>query len=149
MAEVLFYHLTIRTLQQVLPGLLEKCGEKGWKSVVQFGDDQSMQAMDSHLWTWRDESFLPHSCLRDGWEAKQPVFLTTETDNPNNAEVRFMVERASPPDLSEYTRGIYIFDGHNEAALEDARARWKVEKAAGHTVTYWQQKENGGWDKKA
>lgn len=149
MTEVLFYHLTERTLQQTLPSLLEKCVEKDWRSVVQFGDGEKLEAMDDHLWTYRDESFLAHSVVRDGREMDQPVFLTCELDNPNGAVVRFMVEGAEPPDLSAYTRAIYIFDGHNEDALSHARRRWKAEKEAGHKVTYWQQKENGGWEKKA
>ena len=149
MTEVWFYHLTERTLQQTLPSLLEKCREKEWRSVVQFGDEDKLAEMDSHLWTFRDESFLAHSAARDGRENEQPIFLTSETDNPNGAEIRFLVEGAVPPNLSDYTRAIYVFDGHNEAALSQARTRWKAEKEAGHQVTYWQQKENGGWEKKA
>ncbi|MGB7286172.1 MAG: DNA polymerase III subunit chi [Salaquimonas sp.] len=149
MAEVLFYHLTERTLEQTLPGLLEKCLERNWKSLVQFGDAQKLANMDSHLWTYRDDAFLPHSLDRNGAENEQPIFLTTELDNPNEAEIRFMVEGATPPSLEAYTRGIYIFDGHNEVQLSQARERWKIEKAAGHDVTYWQQGPKGGWEKKA
>jgi DNA polymerase-3 subunit chi len=149
MSEVLFYHLTEKTLEETLPGLLEKCAERDWKSVVQVGSDERLEALDSHLWTWREESFLAHSALRDGNEKWQPVFLTCEKDNPNDAQIRFMVDGAEPPDLSPYQRGIYIFDGHDEAALANARERWKAEKAGGHDVTYWQQGARGKWEKKA
>ena len=149
MTEVIFYHLTERTLEQVLPGLLERCIERDWRTVVQFGTEERMAVIDSHLWTYRDESFLPHSCLRDGTEPAQPVWLTTDTDNPNEANVRFMVDAAIPPDLEPYTRGVYIFDGHDNTALDAARERWKIEKDAGHDVTYWQQSASGKWEKKA
>lgn len=149
MTEVLFYHLTERTLEQTLPGLLEKCAERDWRSVVQVGSDERLQVLDGHLWTWREDSFLAHSALRDGNEKYQPVFLTTETDNPNDAQIRFMVDGAEPPELDAYERGIYIFDGHDEQAVNQARERWKTEKTAGHQVTYWQQNPNGGWEKKA
>lgn len=149
MTEVLFYHLTERTLEQTLPGLLEKCAERDWRSVVQVGSEERLQVLDAHLWTWREDAFLAHSSLRDGNEKHQPVFLTIEKDNPNNANIRFMVDGAEPPDLAPYDRGIYIFDGHDEAAIAQARTRWKIEKAAGHEVTYWQQNPRGGWEKKA
>jgi DNA polymerase-3 subunit chi len=148
-ADVFFYHLTERTLEQSLPELLEKCLERDWRACVQFGSLERLELFDPLLWTWRDESFLPHSATRDGKEAQQPVFLTAETDNPNNAVVRFMVDGAEPPSLEPYTRGIYIFDGHDAEAVAQARERWKVEKAAGHDITYWQQNARGGWEKKA
>jgi len=147
--EVLFYHLTEKTLEQTLPGLLEKCIERNWKSVVQVGDAAKLPALDQLLWSFRPDSFIAHSAERDGNEKHQPVFLTDADDNPNESEIRFMVENAVPPSLEGYTRGIYIFDGHNEEALSQARERWKAEKSAGHAVTYWQQKPNGGWEKKA
>ncbi len=149
MTEILFYHLTEKRLEDVLPGLLEKCLERKWSVVVQATTDERVASLDGHLWSWRDDAFLPHSAASDGSEEAQPIWLTKEDDNPNNATIRFMVEGAQPPDLEPYERGIYIFDGHNANDLDNARSRWKIEKAAGHQVTYWQQNPRGGWDKKA
>lgn len=149
MTEILFYHLTESTLEQTLPGLLEKCGERGWRCVIQSGSTDKIASLDKHLWDWRSDSFLAHSAERNGHEKDQPIWLTGEDDNPNGAQIRFMVEGATPPDLSSYERGVYVFDGHDEAALAQARERWKIEKAAGHAVTYWQQNPRGGWEKKA
>lgn len=149
MTEVLFYHLTGQTLEQVLPGLLEKCLERKWRVVVQSGSQERLDALDGHLWTWREESFLPHGMLRDGTQSRQPIWLTVDDDNPNEANVRFMIDAAVPPALDSYTRGIYLFDGHDAEAVQSARERWKAEKAAGHDVTYWQQDDSGRWRKKA
>jgi DNA polymerase-3 subunit chi len=148
-AEVLFYHLTEKTLEQALPGLLEKCIERNWRVVVQGQMRERLETLDSHLWTYSEEGFLPLGMVRDGTEVMQPVWLTDQDDNPNGANVRFMIDAATPPDLAPYLRGIYIFDGHDEAALAHARLRWKAEKAAGHAVTYWQQNARGGWERKA
>jgi DNA polymerase-3 subunit chi len=149
MTEVLFYHLTERTLEQSLPGLLEKCIERDWRACVQFGSRERLEHFDALLWTWKDESFLPHSASRDGNEHMHPVFLTDVKDNPNNANVRFVVEGADPPSFEGYHRGIYMFDGHDADAVANARERWKAEKKAGHDLTYWQQNARGGWEKKA
>ncbi len=149
MADILFYHLTESTLEQALPGLLEKCLERGWRVVVQAASPERLEALDTHLWSYREDGFLPHAMVRDGSEALQPVWLTIGQDNPNGATIRFIVDGAAPPDLSDYARGVYLFDGHDNDALEQARGRWRDEKAAGHPVTYWQQTGRGGWEKKA
>lgn len=149
MTEVLFYHLTEKTLAQTLPGLLEKCEAKGWRSVVQAGNQITLDVLDRLLWTNKAESFLAHSKANNETAKDQPIWLTLDEQNLNGAQIRFMVDGATPPELGEYERGVYIFDGHNEAALSHARERWKIEKAAGHAVTYWQQNGNGGWEKKA
>jgi DNA polymerase-3 subunit chi len=149
MTEVLFYHLTRQPLDKVLPGLLEKTLERGWRAVVQAGSGERVDALDALLWTYADDSFLPHGTARDGMPDQQPIFLTVKDENPNGATVRFLVDGAEAPDLAGYTRAVYIFDGRDDAALAQARAEWKRIKGAGHAVTYWQQNDNGRWEKKA
>jgi len=153
MSEILFYHLTEKTLEQVLPGLLEKSLLRGWKAVVQVGDDERVAALDTHLWTFRDDSFLAHGCVKDGTEIHQPVWLTAGDENPNGAKIRFLTGGAQLDDPSDYDRIVYMFDGHDNEAVEHARGRWKFHKetseTSGHEHTYWQQSPNGGWEKKA
>lgn len=149
MAEVLFYHLTESTLEDALPGLLEKSLERGWKVIVQTGTEERRDALDTHLWTYREESFLAHATDRESYPADQPVLLTTGIANPNNAEIRFLVDGASPPDLGAYQRAVFLFDGHDEAQVEGARTQWKRLKAESHSVTYWQQTPERRWERKA
>ena len=149
MTEVLFYHLSRQPLGKVLPGLLERTLERGWRAVVQAGSGERVDALDALLWTYADDSFLPHGTARDGISDQQPVFLTAKDENPNAATVRFLVDGAEAPDLTGYIRAVYIFDGRDDEALARARGEWKRIKAAGHAVTYWQQNENGRWEKKA
>jgi DNA polymerase-3 subunit chi len=149
MTEVLFYHLERRPLEAVLPTLLEKCLERGWKAVVQGSSPERLQAIDGVLWTYREDSFLPHGTVSDGDPAFQPIYLTIDIDNLNEADVRFMIDGADPPDLSGYQRAIFIFDGRNEDAVVQARAHWKEASGQGHEVTYWQQNDAGRWERKA
>jgi DNA polymerase-3 subunit chi len=147
MTEVLFYHLERQTLEAVLPGLLERCIERKWRVVVQAGSEERVAALDTHLWTYRDESFLPHGTKRDGALAAQPVWLTVADDNPNAATVRFLVDGAPLPALDGYERVVCIFDGNDAAALDDARSAWRAVKAQGADATYWRQGEDGRWQK--
>lgn len=150
MSEILFYHLTERTLEQVLPGLVEKSLERNWKVVVHAGSSERLEVLDGVLWTYRDDAFLPHGRERDGTEGLQPVWLTVDEDNPNKASIRFLVDGASVDTTDGYERLVYMFDGHDNASVEHARSRWKFHKdKGGAEQTYWQQKPNGGWEKKA
>ena len=149
MTEVLFYHLQRQPLEAVLPALLERSLERGWRAVVRATSDERLSALDDHLWTFSDESFLPHGTDREPDVAEQPVVLTLSERNPNGAAVLFLVEGAPvPADASAYQRLVLLFDGNDEGALGAAREDWKRLKAAGHEATYWQQDERGRWQKK-
>src|SRR6185437_13219416 len=148
MADVLFYHLENQPLERVIPILLEKTLERGWRAVVEVGSQQRAEALDATLWTYRDDSFLGHGLAGAGDEAEQPVLITTGPDNGNNAEVRFFTDRAVPQTAEGYTRIVYLFSGHDPDAVTEARAAWRALRD-GNEVTYWQQDESGRWAKKA
>ena len=149
MADILFYHLTESTLEEALRGVLERSVERGWRAVVQTGTEERRDALDQHLWIFRDDSFLAHATDREAYPAEQPILLTTDEGNPNAAQIRFLVDGASPPELSGYERAVFLFDGHDAAQLEAARGHWKTMKEAGHAVTYWQQTPDRRWERKA
>ena len=150
MTEVLFYHLQRQPLEAVLPTLLLKSLERGFRVVVEVGDDDRLAALDEHLWTFSDDSFLPHGTAREPDCAEQPVVLVSGPDNPNGGDLRFLVAGArAADDLDAYKRIVLIFDGGDEEALNAARTDWRKVKAAGHAATYWQQSETGRWEKKA
>lgn len=150
MTEVLFYHLQRQPLEAVLPTLLEKSLERGWRVVVQASTGERVAALDDHLWTYSDESFLPHGTDREADAGAQPIVLTAEPGNPNGASVRFVVDGAPiPNDAGVYERIVLMFDGNDPDALDAARAQWRAVKASGHAATYWQQDERGRWAKKA
>jgi len=150
MTEVLFYHLKGQTLEQVLPSLLARSLERGWRVVVQASSEERVEALDAHLWTWRDDAFLPHGTWRDAEAAEQPVVLTVSEDNPNGATVRFLVEGAGMPDnASAYQRVVLLFDGDDPDAVETARGHFSAAKDAGFDVTYWLPDENGRWQRQA
>ena len=149
MTEVLFYHLTESKLEDALPPLLDKSVERGWRVAVQTREPARRDALDQHLWTFREESFLPHGTDEADFAESQPVLLTVTSGNANAATVRFIVDGAEPPPADAYERIVFMFDGHDQVQLEAARAQWKKLKGEGHNLTYWQQTPEGRWEKKA
>jgi DNA polymerase-3 subunit chi len=147
--EIYFYHLERKSLADVLPNLLERSLQRGWRATVQAASEERVEALNTLLWTYRDESFLPHGTVRDGHLASHPIYLTTGEDNPNGAHVRFIVDGAVLADPSPYVRVAYLFDGRDQAAVAQAREAWQAAKARGEAVSYWQQDEDGRWQQKA
>ena len=142
MSEIWYYNLGRARLEKVLPALLEKSLERGWRGVVEVGSTERAEALDTVLWTFSDESFLPHALAGDEDDALQPVLLTTGSDNPNKAEVRFFVDGAVPRGGEPYERVVYIFDGHDPEAVATARETWKTLRTD-NEITYWQRDERG------
>ncbi|HEU5017133.1 MAG TPA: DNA polymerase III subunit chi [Pseudolabrys sp.] len=149
MTGILFYHLQGQKLENVLPALLEKSLARGWRVVVQGSSEDRIEALDAHLWTYRDDGFLPHGTWREQEAAAQPVLLTLTESNPNGAAVRFLIDGAPmPADAEAYQRIVLLFDGDDEEAVAAARAHWSDAKGKGFEVTYWQPDDRGRWTKK-
>lgn len=150
MTEILFYHLQGQKLEGVLPTLLEKSIERAWKAIVQGAAEERIEALDAHLWTYRDDAFLPHGTWREVDAAQQPVLLTLTDSNPNAANIRFLIDGAPMPANAEaYARIVLLFDGEDDEAVAAARERWSEAKAKGFDATYWQPDASGRWIKQA
>ncbi len=149
MTPVFFYHLERQPLEAVLPKLLATSLERGWRVVVRAGSEERAEALASLLWTFDDESFLPHGTKADGYADLQPIWLTAGDENPNAANVRFYVDNAEVGVIEGLTRAVIMFDGNDPEAVEAARAGWRRFKTEGHEVSYWQQDESGRWQNRA
>ncbi len=149
MSDVRFYHLERQTLDQVLPSLLGKALQNGHRIIIKAANDQEVERLNTHLWSYDPNSFIPHGSAKDGHDTDQPVWITANDENPNKADVIILTQGASIEGSdNDFQLICDMIDGRNEQAVNDARARWKTYKDDGHEVTYWQQTPQGGWDKK-
>jgi DNA polymerase-3 subunit chi len=149
MTEISFYHLLHTPLERALPKLIEKVLESGARAVIRTGSTERAEALNGALWTFDQDSFVPHGTALDGNAPLQPVWITPDEENPNGADILVLTDGAESAEVANYRRCLEMFDGRDEAAVADARRRWKAYKDATHELTYWQQTEGGGWEKKA
>lgn len=151
MAEVLFYHLTQRPLEQAAPQILEKCVERGWNVTLRCGTKERVENLNRRLWTYREDGFLPHGGPDDGHAERQPIYLTSGPETPNNPDVLFLADGAAADasEMGAFMRTLLMFDGYDETALTDARKAWKAVVEAGLKAVYWAQTDSGGWERKA
>lgn len=150
MTRVDFYHLKKSSLDQILPKLCEKAYVSGQRVKVLLGVPERVDFINSLLWTYADESFLPHGSKKDGFAADQPIFISAEELNENGASLLVLVDGALLPTdkLLQYERVLNIFDGNDDDAVQKARQYWKDIKSMGVELHYWQQTVSGNFEQK-
>ncbi|AIL64587.1 DNA polymerase III subunit chi [Rickettsiales bacterium Ac37b] len=146
MTEISFYHLTVLQLERALPRLLEKVVATRKKAILLSPTEEQMNILNDLLWTYSTKVFLPHGTKKEGFINKQPIYLTSEEENPNNAEILITTYGIKPKFLSSFTRCIDIFNGNDEEELENAKLRIAEYQKQGHNIIYWQQTQNGTWE---
>lgn len=151
MTRIDFYHLQKQSLEEVLPKLLQKAYALGKRILLKIGTPERVEFLNSELWTFADDSFLPHGSKKDGFAAQQPIWLTSDSENPNNAELLVLVDGAEieEENLNKFVRVLNVFDGNSDEAINQARRLWKMYRDGGHEVYYWQQNTSGKWEQKA
>jgi DNA polymerase-3 subunit chi len=142
MTEVFFYQLERSRLEEALPALLEKTLARGWKALVKLETPEAIEALDEALWTYRDDSFLPHGTSG----AEQPVLLSLGDEPANGAQAAFLTPGAEmgAEAMRRFERCVLLFD---PSGTDEARRQWKTLKAEGFEVTYWKQDVRGRWEK--
>lgn len=143
-----FYHLEASTLEGVLPGLLEKTLEKGWRALVKLPQTK-LEQMDSFLWTFRDDAFLPHGREDEPQAELQPILLSATTDTAKGFDAVFLLDGEAVADMDGVTRAMVMINGRSEADVTRERGRWKQLKDKGADMAYYQQDDRGRWEKKA
>ena len=143
-----FYHLTSTPMQRALPKLLEKIVGSGHRALVVTSSEEEAEQLNQLLWTYDQDSFLPHGSLKDGRAEDQPILLSSEAKPLNNANILLITHGQMAGQTERFERVLGMFDGNNAEAVAAARTRWTVYKNAGHTLTYQQQTAAGGWEQK-
>ena len=150
MGECVFYEIRGGSLERILGGLLEKSWQKGWRVLVRAASEERVLALNAALWTWRDDSFLPHGCARDGDAEEQPIYLeeadASAAGNPNGAEVLVLADGGEAADWRAWRRCITLLDGLDKAQLDAAWAWRQRVLSEGGSAVWWRQGE-GGWEK--
>ena len=147
MKEVRFHHLERRRLDEALPGLLERALAEGRRVVVRVSSEEMVAALNERLWTYDDASFLPHGAGGDGDPISQPIFLTTDVENPSAATMLIRLSNVEPGHGDDaFDLIILLFEGRDEAARAYARSEWRRLKDEGRALSYWRESDEGGWE---
>jgi|TARA_R110002126_G_scaffold13118_4_gene57070 DNA polymerase-3 subunit chi len=153
MTDIRFYHLQQHSLDQALPLLLRKALDNGKRILVRLADEARIESLSDAIWSYKENGFIPHGAANDENSAAQPVLLTATAENVNKADMLVLTSGCTNGEestaLDDFSLCCEMFSGQDAHEVAAARMRWKAYKEAGHNLTYWQQTERGGWEKKA
>lgn len=148
MGQALFYHLTRSGPAQLLPMLIGKSLQAGWRVELRGRDRARQITLDEAL--WQGDGFLPHGLAGGVHDARQPVLLTAAGQAATNAPSCLMAldgAEVSGAECQALERACIIFDGNDPEALDRARAQWRALKAEGVVAQYWAETD-GRWERK-
>lgn len=148
MGAAYFYHLTRRRLEDALPVLVERSLAQGWRVEVRGTRSDALAKLDDHLWTYSEESFVPHARAVQDVADTAPVILTDQALSGYDCILCVDGAEVSADEVNASQRACLIFDGEDEQALTHARGQWKSLTGAGCSAQYWSE-ESGKWELKA
>ncbi len=155
MGSVYFYHLTRKPLPQTLAILLDKSLAAGWRVQVRTPNAERLSQLDTDLWMWPEDAFLPHATSGDDQAQQCPIVLSSGDDPlSGGASGDFSCLMAldgatvTAQEVQQAQRVCILFDGHNAEAVQTARVQWKTLTDADCAAQYWSE-DSGAWQKKA
>lgn len=142
--QVDFYHLTTTPLDRALPQIAQKVLESGNRLLIVSESEDQRAQVDTLLWTYTPDSFLPHARAGTGDDTAQPVLIAgTASGSPNNARYIALIDGVWREDALAYARAFHFFDADR---IQDARAAWKgLADRVGLERRYWKQDDAGRW----
>ena len=136
-----FYHLTASPLEKVLPQICEKVLGGGERLLI-VAESSQLGTLDTLLWSYAPDSFLPHGLADASTAEAQPILLSSETEPANGARNVALADGLWREEALGFDRCFYFFDAGRR---EEARAAWRAlgDKAEVER-RYWKQ-DGGRW----
>tara|TARA_Y100001001_G_scaffold108977_1_gene106722 strand:+ start:396 stop:824 length:429 start_codon:yes stop_codon:yes gene_type:complete len=133
-----FFHYFEKTSGRDLLVYICRLVEKGYKQgskpiYIHFDSENEAKEFDSLLWTFRQESFIPHTLLGHPEQEKTPVIIGWDTNQIETAEALINVSQDIPR-ASKSTSKIHEIVGNDENKKNKAREKWKAYKANGSII---------------
>lgn len=137
-----FYHLAASPLERVLPLICEKVLAGGERLLV-VAEPGLLARLDSQLWSYERDAFLPHGGSAAPFPEAQPILLSPEMEAVNGATNVALADGLWRDEALAFARTFYFFD---TAHLDAARAAWRALTDRPEVERrYWKQDERSKW----
>tara|TARA_B100001939_G_scaffold157253_1_gene135868 strand:- start:218 stop:682 length:465 start_codon:yes stop_codon:yes gene_type:complete len=148
--QIIFYSTSPLQVEKTLFALLEKSLEKGNKSLLLFKDKEKCLSINEQLWTYKQNSFLPHISEDDQIydNIDVPVYLSTKNENPFKAELLFSIDGFLPDNIDHFERVIIIIDVNDELLNEKYKNYYLDINKNFEDIVFYKSDDNGKWIEK-
>lgn len=110
--------------------LLEKAYYKGHRVFVYCANKQEAELLDELLWTFKDDSFIPHNLQGEGPEPPPPVHIGYDKEPRGFNDILFNLTPQIPVFYTKFKRVIELVK-NNEEEKELSRVRYKEYRSQG------------------
>jgi DNA polymerase-3 subunit chi len=112
--------------------LIDKAYTLGHTVYVLAASEAQATALDDLLWTFRQDSFIPHERYPLVGEDDSPVLIGTTALTERTAQVLINFTDDAPADLDRYERVVELVDQH-PTVLAKSRERFRAYRERGLT----------------
>lgn len=130
------YRLNPDALYKYLCQLLSKCYSQGYKTLVKTKDYNQAQEIDNKLWTFTQQSFIPHGLINDEFQEAQPILITWQDIVKSDFDTLVLVENIV--EVKDFQK-VMIFCSQ-EVQVQNAKNLIK------QTMNYYTLNLKGTWD---
>ena len=110
--------------------LIEKAYQKGHRVYVLCANRSEAELLDELLWTFKDDSFIPHNLQGEGPEPPPPVHIAYDQEPKGFNDILLNLTQAIPPCFRVFKRVMELVS-NEEALKEQGRVRYKEYRARG------------------
>ena len=145
------YHSFAGLLEKTICALTERCHNNNLRVVIIVPSADFQEKINELLWTYSPKQFIPHGSKLDPMAEQQPIYITCEKENPNNAALLMIVNPSNIADFSEdrlyiarFQRILVIYDDSiiiNQNIIQQLKQKAELE--------HYTQSPSGGWSLQA
>jgi DNA polymerase IIIc chi subunit len=158
MAKIIYYKTTSIQLAKSFCSLAEKCYYSKLNTLVLTPELADLRNMDRVLWTYSKKHFIPHATCEDLFSDQQPIYFSTQIENPNKSEViifaipdRDMILSAFSNEnnfnISLFQKILFLFDETSSLSYPQLCDIMNTSKLKDLDIDCFNQEENGAWKK--
>lgn len=117
--------------QNFLCKLVEKIYRRQHRIYIHSNDETQAHQIDQWLWTYDENSFLPHLLVNEGLQPAPPIQIGYETAPPQQHDILINLTPTVPEFFNKFKRIVEII---NETTKTAARERYKIYRDANHAI---------------
>ena len=139
-----FYKSSHRDVVRDIAWLTESIFKKNNRIVIFCTDQETAEVVDDFIWSYRDDSFIPHSIKKHRETSLDPILVTTDLDGSYEHNVLLALNGVliKEKDWQRFAKVYYFFDDQDSREKENARAMWKSFSSLAVNCKYWINEKN-------
>ncbi len=137
MPKIDFYILATGTAKahfQLACRLIEKAYKNGHRVYVHTENEKEAHAIDELLWTYRDDSFIPHNLYGEGPEPAPPIQIGFQEKPEKHRDILINLSHSVPAFFSQFNRILEVVSTDPDTQAR-ARENYRAYRTQGHDIT--------------